>query len=160
MARVPNISTQIFYGGRGSRVEPQVGPMLEDVLASDAVKAVVALALLPAALLAVLTLTVAFLRAITRARPDIEAQEEMKYLRYEAGNQKGEARGKVSMQYLGYLIVFLAVEPALIIMALLVGAAGSTALLKAFAVMAAVYAPLLAYALAEARRIESWMLEG
>jgi len=136
--------------------------MLENILASDAVKAVVALALLPAVLVAVLTLTVVFLRAITRARPDVEAQEEMKYLRYEAGNpvKKGEARGKVSMQYLGYLIVFLAVEPALIIMALLVGAAGSTALLKVFAVMAAVYAPLLAYALAEARRIESWMLEG
>jgi len=93
--------------------------MLEDILASDAVKAVVALALLPAVLLVALTLTVVFLRAITRARPDIEAQEEMKYLRYEAGNpvKKGEARGKVSMQYLGYLIVFLAVEPALIIMA-------------------------------------------
>jgi len=138
--------------------------VLQELLSNEAVKAVVGLVILPAILTGVLIAVVLFIQAITRARRDIEEQEPLKYMRYEAGNpvKKGEARGKVSMQYLGYLIIFLAVEPAVVLLAILLAAPRSYSgiLLELFAIMIGVYAPLLAYALREARRIESWMIEG
>ena len=137
--------------------------MISELLGDPLVKALTGLAILPVILLAVLVGVVVFLMAITRARPDIEAQEPLKYQRYEAGNPpKGEARGKVSMQYLGYLIVFLAVEPAVILLAILLAAPQALAgkLLAVLGVFIAVYAPLLAYSIAESKRVESWMLEG
>ncbi len=137
--------------------------MLQELLGDPVVKALTSLVILPILLTAVLVIVVYFLRAITRASPQVEAEEPYKYERYEAGNPpKGEARGKVSMQYLGYLIVFLAVEPAVVVFALLLAAPQALAgsVLKLFAVLVAVYAPLLAYSISEAKRTESWMLEG
>ena len=133
------------------------------MLGDPLVKALTGFALLPAILLIVLVAVVMFLMNITRARPDIEAKEPLKYQRYEAGNPpKGEARGKVSMQYLGYLIIFLSVEPAVILLAILLAAPQALAgkLLTVLGVFIAVYTPLLAYSIAESKRVESWMLEG
>ncbi|NOZ31024.1 MAG: NAD(P)H-quinone oxidoreductase subunit 3 [Crenarchaeota archaeon] len=137
--------------------------MLE-YLSDTLIKAATSLVILPVILVVLLAVVVLFIDRITRARPDIVAQEKYRYERYEAGNPppKSEARGKVSMQYLGYLIVFLAVEPAVVIFAILLAAPEIVLgkLLWLYAALVAVYAPLLVYALRESRRVESWMLEG
>lgn len=137
--------------------------MLE-YLSDTLIKAATSLVILPVILVVLLAVVVLFIDRITRARPDIVAQEKYRYERYEAGNPppKSEARGKVSMQYLGYLIVFLAVEPAIVIFAILLAAPEIVLgkLLWLYAALVAVYAPLLVYALRESRRVESWMLEG
>jgi len=137
--------------------------MLE-YLSDTLIKAATSLVILPVILVVLLAVVVLFIDRITRARPDIVAQEKYRYERYEAGNPppKSEARGKVSMQYLGYLIVFLAVEPAVVIFAILLAAPKLVMgkLLWLYAALVAVYAPLLVYALRESRRVESWMLEG
>ncbi len=138
--------------------------MVLEYLGDSIVRASTSLVILPLILIAVMALVVVLLEQLTRARPDIEAEEKLKYERYEAGNPppRSEARGKVSMQYLGYLIIFLAVEPAVVLLSLLLAAPEFLLgnVLKVFGVLVAVYIPLLAYAVHEARRIESWMLEG
>ena len=138
--------------------------MVLEYLSNELVKSATSLVILPIILILLLGAVVIFIELITRARPDIISQEKYKYERYEAGNPppRSEARGKVSMQYLGYLIIFLAVEPAVILTSLLLAASKNMLgnLLWLYGVLLAVYFPLLAYALREARRVESWMLEG
>lgn len=118
---------------------------------------------LPIILIAVMGLVVIILIQLTKARQDIIEKEPWKYERYEAANplKYKEARTKVSMQYLGYLIMFLAVEPAVVLLAILMTAPRDLlgSMLIIYGVFLAVYAPLLAYAVREARRIQSWMLD-
>jgi NADH-quinone oxidoreductase subunit A len=137
--------------------------MLLDTLSNELVKASTSLVILPVILIAVMGLVVILLIEITRARPDIEEQEKFKYERYDAANptKYKEARGKVSMQYLGYLIMFLAVEPAVVLLAILITAPQNLLkhVLEIYGVFLVVYAPLLYYALKESKRIESWMLD-
>lgn len=125
------------------------------------VMAAIGFVILPILLTLLLLAVIKFLIVLTRAPPDIEAREKYKLMRFEAGNpMKGEARRKVSMQYLGYLIMFLAVEPAVILLALSLAAPREalSGVLSLYAVFIAVYAPLLYYAVREARRVESWTL--
>ncbi len=125
------------------------------------VKSALTLMILPLILTLVLAGVIYFLRILTLQSREIEEAEKYKYERFEAGNPpKGEARKKVSMQYLGYLIIFLAVEPAVILVALALAAPRSMidSLLYLYAVFIAVYTPLLVYALREARRVEAWTL--
>ena len=125
------------------------------------VKSALTLMILPLILTLVLAGVIYFLRILTLQSREVEEAEKYKYERFEAGNPpKGEARKKVSMQYLGYLIIFLAVEPAVILVALALAAPRSMidSLLYLYAVFIAVYTPLLVYALREARRVEAWTL--
>ncbi|MEB3861397.1 MAG: NADH-quinone oxidoreductase subunit A [Desulfurococcales archaeon] len=125
------------------------------------VKSALTLMILPLILTLVLAGVIYFLRILTLQSREVEETEKYKYERFEAGNPpKGEARKKVSMQYLGYLIIFLAVEPAVILVALALAAPRSMidSLLYLYAVFIAVYTPLLVYALREARRVEAWTL--
>ncbi len=137
--------------------------MLE-YLTDTLVKASTGLVILPIILIALLAAVVLLIDLITRARPDILQREKYRLERFEAGNPppKSEARGKVSMQYLGYLIIFLAIEPAVVIFSILLAAPKGILgnLLWLYIVLLAVYVPLLAYAIRESRRVESWMLEG
>ncbi len=136
--------------------------MLE-LLNDPLVRVVAGLVVVPALVAAVTVAAILFLRLITSGRPDVEALEGFKYERYEAGNPpKGEPRRKVTMQYLGFLILFLAVEPAVILLAIALAAPRELLLRLAalYAFLIIVYAPLLYYGLKEARRIESWVLEG
>ena len=119
------------------------------------------LIILPIILVLLLAGVIYFLRIVTMQPRDIEEKEKYKYMRFEAGNpMKGEARRKVSMQYLGYLIIFLAVEPAIILLALVLAAPRELIknLIYLYGVFIAVYAPLLVYAVRESRRVESWTL--
>lgn len=135
-----------------------MGPPSEPV-----VEAATALIVLPIILLALLALVVVLIRLILLPRRDVLTVERRRYDLYDAGNPpvKLEARRKLSMQYLGYLILFLAVEPAAVLLALLTPAPASVydRVLIAFGILVAVYAPLLAYALREARKAEAWVLE-
>lgn len=125
------------------------------------VKSALTLMILPIILTIVLAGIIYFLRVLTAQSREVEEAERYKYERFEAGNPpKGEARRKVSMQYLGFLIIFLAVEPAVILVALALAAPKSMIgnLLYLYGVFIAVYTPLLVYALREARRVEAWTL--
>ncbi|WP_460123315.1 NADH-quinone oxidoreductase subunit A [Stetteria hydrogenophila] len=132
------------------------------VLQSPMVRALAAFVAVPLALLLLLLATVYVLRVILSPSREVAGLEPRREARYEAGNpEKGEARTRVSMQYLGYLIIFLAVEPAVILLALALaaprGLVGRLGLLYTAIVL--VYAPFLAYALREARRVERWTLD-
>ncbi len=136
--------------------------MLE-LLNDPLVRVVAGLIVVPALVAGATVAAILLLRVITSGRPDIEAIERFKYERYEAGNPpKGEPRKKVTMQYLGFLILFLAVEPAVILLAIALAAPREFLLRLAalYAFLIIVYTPLLYYGLREARRIEAWMLEG
>ena len=117
---------------------------------------------IPAILLVLLIVVVTFLRYLLTPSRTVLEREPTRYDMYDAGNPpvKKTARRRLSMQYLGYLIMFLAVEPAVVLFALLTVAPQHVydRVVIAFAIMVAVYAPLLAYALREARHIESWSL--
>jgi NADH-quinone oxidoreductase subunit A len=127
------------------------------------VNAATALIVLPVILVALLAATVVLIRYILLPRPDVLGRERTRYQLYDAGNppKRVEARKKLSMQYLGYLIIFLAVEPAAVLLALLTPAPSRIydRVIIAFAIMVGAYAPLLAYAVREARRPEAWTLE-
>lgn len=136
--------------------------MLE-LLNDPLVRVVTGLIVVPALVVALTIGAILFLRMITTGRPDVEALEKFKYERYEAGNPpKGEPRKKVTMQYLGFLILFLAVEPAVILLAIALAAPRELLprLAALYAFLIIVYAPLLYYGLREARRIEAWVVEG
>ena len=136
--------------------------MLE-LLNDPLVRVVAGLIVVPALVAGATVAAIILLRVITSGRPDIEAIERFKYERYEAGNPpKGEPRKKVTMQYLGFLILFLAVEPAVILLAIALAAPREflPRLAALYAFLIIVYTPLLYYGLREARRIEAWMIEG
>ncbi len=137
--------------------------MVLEYLSDQLVRSATSLIVLPVILIALLGGVVLLIELITRARPDITSQEKYRYERYEAGNPppRGEAKGKVSMQYLGYLIIFLAIEPAVILTSLMLTASESLLgnLLWIYGILLAVYFPLLSYAIREAKRVESWMIE-
>jgi len=121
-----------------------------------------ALIIIPAILLGLLVAVVALLRLILKPETDVVDLERTRYDMYDAGNPplKKDARRRLPMQYLGYLIMFLAVEPAVILFAMLTAAPKGVygRVLIAFGIMIAVYAPLLAYALRESRRVSAWSL--
>ena len=99
---------------------------------------------------------------ITQGRPDVEVLERFKFLRYESGNpMKGEARRVLSMQYFGYLILFLALEPALILLALTLLAPPERLanLLVVYIVLVLVFTPLVVYGVRESRRVDLWALD-
>ncbi|MEB3860579.1 MAG: NADH-quinone oxidoreductase subunit A [Desulfurococcales archaeon] len=126
------------------------------------VKALVAFVVLPLVAVGALVLVLWLLRRLTLPRPDVMDSEKFKYLRYESGNpMKGEARRSVSMQYFGFLIIFLAVEPAIILLALLLMASEAyyRSLATIYGIFLGVYAPLLVYAVRESRKVGEWVLE-
>lgn len=136
--------------------------MVHEALYDPLVRTIASLGLIPLVVLAATLGLVALIYVLTSDRPDIASREAFKRLRYEAGNpMKGEARGKVSMQYLGYLIVFLAVEPAVILLALALAAPKALygRLLALYLFLILVYAPLLYYGLRMAGRTEEWVLD-
>ncbi|MCE4621648.1 MAG: hypothetical protein F7B95_04350 [Desulfurococcales archaeon] len=136
--------------------------MLE-VLNDPLVKAISALVVVPVVVLLLLLGTILLLRTILMPPREVLEVERLRLERFEAGNppKREPGRGKVSMQYLGYLIIFLAVEPALVLFALTLAAPGTLAvnLLKLYVIMIAVYAPLLYYALREAKDYRNWVVD-
>ncbi|MDM7275105.1 MAG: NADH-quinone oxidoreductase subunit A [Thermoprotei archaeon] len=136
--------------------------MILETLYEGTVRTLLSIVVLPL-LITILTVgLIIFLRIITQGRPDIEVLERFKFLRYEAGNpMKGEARRVLSMQYFGYLVMFLALEPAVILVAvtLLASREALSSILAIYLILILVLSPLLIYGFRESRKIDSWVLD-
>ena len=137
--------------------------MVVSLLGDPMLTVVTSLVIVPLIVFVATVGLIIILRVILSPSRSVEEAERLRYMRYEAGNlpRPGSAKGKVSMQYLGYLIMFLAVEPAVILLAVVLVAPRQLyfdlALLYAFLI--AVYAPLLYYGIKVSRRIDLWSLE-
>ncbi len=136
--------------------------MIDQLTGDPLVTAVAALVIVPL-LVFLLTLGMIYmLRMMLAGSHEVESKEKLKYERYEAGNPPRvfDARGKVTMQYLGYLIMFLAVEPAVILLAVLLAAPRPLYwnLLILYVLLLAVYAPLIYYGVEASRRLEEWKI--
>jgi len=133
-----------------------------EILYNELVKTLISIVVVPLAVFILTVGLVIILVIITQGRPDVEALERFKFLRYESGNpMKGEAKRVLSMQYFGYLVLFLALEPALILVALTLLAPPERLvnLLIIYLLLVLVFTPLLVYGIRESRRIESWILD-
>lgn len=136
--------------------------MVLEVLYNEIVKTITSILVVPVVVLALTLGLIWLLKILTQGRPDVESLERFKYLRYESGNpMKGEARKVLSMQYFGYLVLFLALEPALILVALtlLVSPGNVRNLVVIYLILILVFTPLLVYGIRESRRVESWTLD-
>ncbi|MGC9112016.1 MAG: NADH-quinone oxidoreductase subunit A [Acidilobus sp.] len=115
--------------------------------------------IVPTIILAVLVGTILLLRMLLRPAGYIESKEPYKYKLFESSNPpRGVGKSRLSYQYFGYLIMFLAVEPAVVLLTFLASAPSeySRDLLLLYLVMVAVFAPLLAYGAYVSRRIGEW----
>jgi NADH-quinone oxidoreductase subunit A len=136
--------------------------MVLEFLYSELVRTLASVVVVPLTVLILTLGLVLFLTLITQGRPDVESLERFKFLRYESGNpMKGEARRILSMQYFGYLVLFLALEPALILVALTLLAPSNRLLnlLAIYLILILVFTPLLVYGVRESRRVELWTLD-
>ena len=136
--------------------------MVDSLLYDPVVRVLAGFGLIPLLVLVFTVGLVLVLEAMTRGRRDIEGFESFKLLRYESGNpMKGEARRKVSMQYFGYLILFLALEPAIVLLAIALAVSPQLLdrLIILYSMLLAVYTPLLIYGIRESRRAEAWTIE-
>ncbi|NOZ89431.1 MAG: hypothetical protein GXO15_05850 [Crenarchaeota archaeon] len=121
-----------------------------------ALDALVALTVAGLAVAAPTLLAVAFLRLATRG-----PGAPMKEARFEAGNPpRGPGRFPALYQYLGYVLMFIALDPVFMLLFVLPSGTGRwmEALLLSLASVA-VLLPPLAYALRYARRPEYWRLQ-
>ncbi|MEB3755606.1 MAG: NADH-quinone oxidoreductase subunit A [Desulfurococcales archaeon] len=131
---------------------------LASLLSDPVVAAITGLIVLPVVLILVLWLVVVFIKKIVREHPIVEETEPFKYQRYEASNPpSGEAKTRVSMQYLGYLIAFLALEPIVVLSFIVFNTSKLNYALQFYGIFLAVYIPFLAYAVYESRKIWEWM---
>jgi len=136
--------------------------MLE-TLYQPLIKELSSLFVIPLIILLILIGAVWLLKLILAPRPDVVDVEKLRYERYEAGNpprRRESAKTRLPMQYLGYLIIFLAVEPAVVLFALSLAVPKSLsgALGKLYLIFIAVYTPLLYYAIREAKDVRKWFL--
>ncbi|MEB3757973.1 MAG: hypothetical protein GSR76_03880 [Desulfurococcales archaeon] len=128
------------------------------LLSDPTVAAITGLLVLPAVLIIVLWLVVILIKKIVREHPLVEKTEPFKYLRYEASNPpSGEAKTRVAMQYLGYLIAFLALEPIVVLSFIIFNTTKLLLALEFYTVFLVVYIPFLAYAVYESRKVREWM---
>lgn len=132
-----------------------------DLIYSESVRTLMSVAIIPIALTIVFLAVIHIIALLVSARPDVDARKPFKYERYEAGNPpKGEPRKAVTMQYFGYLVMFLALEPVIVLFALTMLARGELAsrVLLVYTAILAVFIPFLIYGIRESRRVESWSL--
>ena len=109
------------------------------------------LAVIPGLIVALLALVVYITRLLIKP-----GAGEYRVKRYEAGNPpKGEARVPVGFQYFGFLIMFLALEPTLIIMYTVLVKPSLNSILT-YIFMLVLLAPALAYAYIVSNRTREW----
>lgn len=136
--------------------------MVLDLLYSEAVRGLASVVVIPLAALLLFAGLAHLLYILTSPREDIARVEKFKNQRYESGNPPvGQPRSAVSMQYFGYLVLFLAVEPALVLFALMLLASEElyARVLGIYIAILAVFTPFLVYGIRESRRVELWVLE-
>lgn len=115
--------------------------------------------IVPTVILALLVGTILLLRIALKARSQVERLEPYKYLPFESSNPpRGVGKSRLSFQYFGYLIMFLAVEPAVVLLTFLATASRgySGDLLLLYLILVAVFAPLIAYGAYVSKRVSNW----
>ncbi len=115
--------------------------------------------IVPIVILALLVGVVLILRIALRARSHLDRVEPYKYLPFESSNPpRGTGKSRLTFQYFGYLIMFLAVEPAVVLLTFLATASRgySGDLLLLYIVLVAVFAPLLAYGAYVSKKVSHW----
>ncbi|MCE4614892.1 MAG: hypothetical protein F7B60_05140 [Desulfurococcales archaeon] len=131
---------------------------IASLLSDPTVDAITGLVVLPVILILILWLVVLFIRKTVREHSVIEETEPFKYQRFEASNPpSGEAKTKVSMQYLGYLVSFLALEPIVVLSFIVFNTSKLSLALQFYGIFLIVYVPFLAYAVYESKKIKEWM---
>jgi len=132
---------------------------IESLMANQTVEVVTALVLMPFVLVIVLWIVVLFIKRIVSEHPIVEKNQPLKYERYEASNPpSGKARTQVSMQYFGYLVAFLALEPIVVLSFIVLNSPTRIHLsLQYLAAFLGIYLPLLGFAVHESRKVEEWM---
>mgnify|MGYP001772810230 CR=1 FL=1 len=118
--------------------------------------------IVPVVVFLLLVAVIYLLKWLLRASPEIEKTEPYKKIPFESANPpKGVGKGKVSFQYFGYLVMFLAMEPAVVLLtfiSIVPRTLISNAILL-YLVLVLVFAPLLAYAAYESKKIKNWILD-
>lgn len=116
----------------------------------------------PIVVFLLLVAVIYLLKWLLKADPSIEKTEPYKKLPFESANPpKGVGKGKVSFQYFGYLVMFLAMEPAVVLLTFITVVPKtliSHALLL-YIILVLVFSPLLAYAAHESKKIRDWILD-
>ncbi|MCE4617418.1 MAG: NADH-quinone oxidoreductase subunit A [Desulfurococcales archaeon] len=132
---------------------------IEALMANQTVEIVTALIVLPVILVVVLWLVVLFIKKLVSEHPAIDSRQPLKYERYEAGNPpSGKAKVALSMQYFGYLVTFLALEPIVVLSFIVLSSPEKIQLsLQYLAAFLGIYFPLLGFAVYESRKVEEWM---
>jgi NADH-quinone oxidoreductase subunit A len=116
----------------------------------------------PVFMLAVLIGALVLLRKLLEQNREISSREKYREVPFESSNPpKGVGKGRLGFQYLGYLIAFMSLEPAVILIAFVAAAPEYLVgrVLELYLILVAVYAPLLVYGLREAKRVAQWYLQ-
>ncbi len=118
--------------------------------------------IVPIVVLLLLVAVIYLLKWLLRASPEVEKTEPYKKIPFESSNPpKGVGKGKVPFQYFGYLVMFLSLEPAVVLLTFISVVPRSlishTILL--YLILVLVFAPLLAYATYESKKIKNWILD-
>lgn len=116
----------------------------------------------PVFVLAVLIGALVLLRKLLEQSADVSSKERYREVPFESSNPpKGVGKGRLGFQYLGYLIAFMSLEPAIVLIIFVAAAPGYLVgrVLELYLVLLAVYAPLLAFGLREAKRVAQWYLQ-
>ncbi|MGC9209842.1 MAG: NADH-quinone oxidoreductase subunit A [Acidilobus sp.] len=115
--------------------------------------------IVPMIILAVLVGTILLIRIALRASERIDRVEPYKYLPFESSNPpRGVGKSRLTFQYFGYLIMFLALEPAVVLLTFVAAASrGYTGdLLTLYLILVAVFAPLIAYGAYVSKKVNQW----
>ncbi len=113
----------------------------------------------PMVILALLVGALLLLRKLLEQSREISSKEKYREVPFESSNPpRGVGKGRVGFQYLGYLIAFMSLEPAVVLIAFAAAAPEYLVgrVLELYLVLVAVYAPLLVYGLREAKRVSEW----
>ncbi|MGC9116257.1 MAG: NADH-quinone oxidoreductase subunit A [Conexivisphaera sp.] len=113
----------------------------------------------PMFMLALLVAVLALLRKLIEQPREISSAEKYREVPFESSNPpRGVGKGRIGFQYLGYLIAFMSLEPAVVLIAFAAAAPQYLVgrVLELYLILVAAYAPLMVYGLREARRVAAW----
>ncbi len=115
-------------------------------------RTVFGIAIVPLALTLLLLIVIYVLRILLPSEP-----EGLKHERYEAGNPpSGRARISLGMQYFGFLLLFLAAEPVLVLAFISFLKASTSLSLLLYLCLVTFFTPPLLYAYRLAKSIDEW----
>ncbi len=115
--------------------------------------------IIPTVIFAVLVATMLLLRTLLRSDKRVDNVELYKYVPFESSNPpRGTGKSRLTFQYLGYLVMFLSVEPAVVLLTFLTVAPRSYSgdLLMLYLILVAVFAPTIAFGAYVAKRVHEW----